>query len=312
MEQHQIASISESSTPKKSVAILMATYNGEKYLAQQIDSILDQTCKDWTLYVQDDLSTDHTMDVLLSYAARDSRVQIVENNEKHGARDNFMSLLLRVSADYYMLSDQDDVWFPKKVELLLQRIQKVEASADHQVPVLIASDLTVVDENLQELAPSLWEQFCTAPALIHTLDMLGVHNSVTGCTTIFNEGVKQAALPIPPQAVMHDWWLALATLKAGGRLDYLEQSVGLYRQHGRNVLGSEDLQHHHLAKRLCYLGKTLRQNVELFRMIRQAGYGNVFTFLKNKVVYYRRYSAYRQQQAEVSGSGTKTQEEKQL
>ena len=140
------------------VAILMATYNGSKYLPHQIDSILKQHYTTWTLYVQDDLSTDNTPEILADYAKRDARIKVVDNQEKLGAKRNFMTLMEKVEADYYMFSDQDDEWLPEKILVTMKKMMEEENEAPEK-PVIVHTDLLVVDSDLKEIAPSLWEMF---------------------------------------------------------------------------------------------------------------------------------------------------------
>jgi glycosyltransferase involved in cell wall biosynthesis len=101
------------------IAILMATYNGEKYLGEQIDSLLAQTNMDWQLYIHDDGSTDNTQAILQEYAQKHSNIHILEYESQRGAMKNFLSLLQRVEADYYMFCDQDDVWLKQKSRAFL-------------------------------------------------------------------------------------------------------------------------------------------------------------------------------------------------
>ena len=124
------------------VAILMATYNGSKYLPHQIDSILKQHYTNWTLYVQDDLSTDNTPEILAAYAKRDARIKVVDNQEKLGAKRNFMTLMEKVEADYYMFSDQDDEWLPEKILVTMKKMMEEENEAPEK-PVIVHTDLLV-------------------------------------------------------------------------------------------------------------------------------------------------------------------------
>jgi rhamnosyltransferase len=97
------------------IAILLATYNGGQYLMEQLDSLLQQTCQEWTLYIHDDGSTDNTYDILREYSQKHSNIYVLEYESQRGAMGNFLSLLQRVEADYYMFCDQDDVWLKQKV-----------------------------------------------------------------------------------------------------------------------------------------------------------------------------------------------------
>ena len=130
------------------IAILMATYNGEKYLREQIDSLLNQTCQDWHLYVHDDGSKDGTVNIVKSYAERyPDKVTLLDYPPQGGACRNFLSLLEKAEARYYMFCDQDDVWLPEKIALSLEEMKRQEA-LHLQKPVVIHTDLHIVDDKL--------------------------------------------------------------------------------------------------------------------------------------------------------------------
>ena len=97
----------------KKTAILMATYNGEQYVAEQIDSLLAQTDSDWTLYIHDDGSKDHTQEIISKYAETHDNIVVMDFPGGNGAKENFFKMMFSVDADYYMLCDQDDVWLPE-------------------------------------------------------------------------------------------------------------------------------------------------------------------------------------------------------
>ena len=136
------------------IAILMATYNGSRYLREQIDSILSQTNDNWQLYIHDDGSTDSTMDIILEYCNKYiGKIVYLNDAQKHrGAAMSFMYLLKQVEADYYMFCDQDDVWLPNKVEQEFKSITEYS----NEKPILVFSDLYIVDEKLNVIEKSYW------------------------------------------------------------------------------------------------------------------------------------------------------------
>ena len=139
------------------IAILMATYNGERYLCEQIDSILSQTCDMWHLYIHDDGSSDNTVEILHDYADRHpEQITVLDYPTQGGALQNFMSLLERVDAGYYMFSDQDDVWHHDKVEKSFNAM-KVQEDLHPDKPVIVHTDVRVVDDKLRVLHPSYRE-----------------------------------------------------------------------------------------------------------------------------------------------------------
>ena len=132
---------------EEKIDILMATYNGEKYLKEQIESILNQTYKNIRLIISDDASKDSTPQILEEYRKKDSRIEIYLNKENRGVVKNIEFLLEKVEDEFYMLADQDDVWLPLKVEKSIETLKKQNAD-------LVFGDLEVVDEKLETLYPS--------------------------------------------------------------------------------------------------------------------------------------------------------------
>ncbi len=222
------------------VDILLSTYNGERYLADLLDSIAAQTHSDWRLLVRDDGSTDRTVEIIKSFDARlPGRVRLIREPDGNiGAARNFSSLLSRSDADYIMFADQDDVWLADKVAVTLERMQKLEQEHGSDTARLVHTDLTVVDENLAKIADSFWNYQHLNPENGRILSRALVANTATGCSIMINKRLKDLALPIPQEAIMHDWWLALVA-SALGRVDYVPRPTILYRQHSTNTLGAK-------------------------------------------------------------------------
>ena len=215
----------------KKVAILMSTYNGERYLAEQIQSIIDQSYPNWTLYIRDDGSTDRTQEIIKKYANQNSRIVFFNEGrvENVGVVRSFMELLEKTSADCYMFSDQDDVWLADKVKDTLAKLEQNEPG-----PVCVFTDLEIVDQDLKPIrrmnGDNIWTDF----------RLLLFSNCVTGCTMMINEALKQLIhfKTLDYRYVyMHDWWIGLLAA-AFGKLVYLNQPTIQYRQHGDNVVGS--------------------------------------------------------------------------
>ncbi|GIW27382.1 MAG: glycosyl transferase [Meiothermus sp.] len=222
------------------VEILLATFNGARYLQDQLDSLGAQTYSNWSLIVRDDGSTDSTRDILKTYSQSfPGRVRIIEDSDKGlGAKGNFARLLEYASAPYVMFCDQDDIWLPNKIELLLHRMLEAEAHWGSGVPLLIHSDLEVVNHDLSVIANSFWKYQYLEPTSGQGLNTLLVQNTVTGCATIINRALYRMALPIPQEAIMHDWWLALVG-SAFGRVELVPQPTVRYRQHDSNSIGAK-------------------------------------------------------------------------
>ncbi len=221
------------------VCILLSTYNGEPYLAEQLDSLWQQSYPNWVVWIRDDGSTDATWEILITYQTRDSRFQVLPKDEHHlGAAASFGYLLSRYSTSPYILfCDQDDWWVPHKIETMLQAM--VKAEQQHPGPRLIHSDLAVTDHQLSIIAPSFWHYQGLDPSK-NQLSRLLVQNTVTGCATMINQALSQQVTLIPPGVIMHDWWLALVA-SALGHIQVLDQSLVLYRQHGHNTIGVQPL-----------------------------------------------------------------------
>ena len=224
------------------IAILLATYNGAKYIREQLDSLFQQSCGDFHLYVRDDGSTDDTLKIIEEYRQKYSdRVTVLEDSQKHkGAARSFMTLLQEVDSDYYMFCDQDDIWLPNKVELTLARMKEIEGTTGNAAgtaPVVVATDLKVVDEQLTPIKDSFNADLKIDVFRKHS-ELICVRHVVTGCTMMFNRAAKEASLPISPRATMHDEWVALCVHFNGGIISILDEATMLYRQHTSNTLGA--------------------------------------------------------------------------
>ncbi len=222
-------------TMSHQIAILLATYNGAKYIREQLDSLFQQSCDDFHLYIRDDGSKDDTLKIVEEYRQKFSdRITVLEDSQKHkGAAKSFMTLLQEADSDYYMFCDQDDIWLPTKVEKTLARMKEIEGTA----PVLVATDLKVVDEQLSPIKDSFNADLKIDVFRKHP-ELICVRHVVTGCTMMFNRAAKEASLPMSPRATMHDEWVALSVHFKGGIISILDETTILYRQHTSNTLGA--------------------------------------------------------------------------
>lgn len=221
------------------VEILLATYNGAVYLAELIESIQQQTYTHWHLLVSDDGSNDNSLSLIKRFAATDPRIIVLERTGHHpGAKYNFFELMLRSSADYVAFADQDDVWAPRKLEDEMDSMLRGEQQRSELVPFLVHSDLTVVDEDLAVVEPSMKSRLPIDPNDHHFIQMF-LSGIVTGCTVLMNRACVNAATAqrCADKILMHDWWVGLVAEGLGRRI-YLDYPLVLYRQHSGNVLGS--------------------------------------------------------------------------
>lgn len=223
------------------VHILLGTYNGARYLREQIQSIQDQEYGHWRLLVRDDGSCDSTLSILREVANGDARIRIIEDTlGNRGPAQNFAVLLEYAREDeaaYVCFADQDDVWQPWKLQRQVEAMMQAE-DARAECPRLVHSDLAVVDEKLQPIHGSFMSFQRIRDEASNPLRVLLVQNFVTGCTMLINRALLELAIPIPGTVLVHDWWLALCAAAAGEIIFLPEPSV-LYRQHGMNVIGAK-------------------------------------------------------------------------
>lgn len=239
------------------VTILLAVYNGEKYLKAQIESILSQSFKDFKIIIRDDGSTDKSVDIINYYCNEyPDKISCMGGDPTGSAKLNFAELLDSCEADYIMFCDQDDVWLPTKIEKTLAAMQLAED--DGKTPVLVHTDLKVVDNQLCEISPSFFE-FQKLYQSDITLPKLLVQNYVTGCTVMINRALRQKCGKIPQDCIMHDWWLALVAILFG-KLICINEPTMLYRQHSDNQVGAKAAYGIALVKRKLATLDKVREN----------------------------------------------------
>ena len=209
------------------LTVLMCTYNGSLYLKEQLDSLGNQTFRDWSLRVSDDGSTDGSPDLAAAFRDPSGRPPELVRGPGRGFAANFLSLIAGTEAGYVALADQDDVWFPWKLGRAMERLAALPADR----PGLVCGRTLLTDGGLRPLGPSrLHRRFGFGNAL--------VQNVVAGNTIVLNPAahrlLRAAGVPMVPY---HDWWCYLIVSGAGGTILYDPEPCMFYRQHGRNVLG---------------------------------------------------------------------------
>ena len=262
------------------IAVLLATYNGGKYIWEQLESLFQQSCKQFHLYVRDDGSSDDTMKIVEQFHGMfPDRVTILKDSQKHrGAAKSFMYLLENVDSEYYMFCDQDDIWLPEKIEKTFARMKEVEGTA----PVLVATDLRVVDEQLSPIKESFNEDLKIDVFRKHP-ELICVRHVVTGCTMMFNRAAKLAALPMSPRATMHDEWVALCVHFKGGVISILDDATILYRQHTSNTLGAEQARKGFFARAIARAGQ--KQFFQVAKLLHKDFGLSYLKFLMYKILY---------------------------
>lgn len=247
----------------ETVQILMSTYNGERYLREQLDSILNQTYPSIELFIRDDGSLDGTLDILKEYAKTYENVQYEEGSNL-GPIQSFLELLRNSDdrAKYYAFADQDDVWLPGKIEEAVKLLEKEPSDT----PLLYCSDLYITDENLKVIKI---DDKAPKPSFGNAL----VQNICTGCTAVMNQALRDKINQTRPKnIVMHDWWFYLIAALFGKVL-YDQTPHMYYRQHGHNEWGAKKSRMDVLKYRLVQLtkkrGYLFRQNEELLKAFPQ-------------------------------------------
>ena len=281
------------------IAILLATYNGAKYIREQLDSLFQQSCGDFHLYIRDDGSKDDTLKIVEEYRQKfPDRITVLEDSQKRiGAAKSFMTLLQNVDSDYYMFCDQDDIWLPTKVEKTLARMKEIEgyaqdaaetahaketAPAVETAPILVATDLKVVDEQLSPIKNSFNADLKIDVFRKHP-ELICVRHVVTGCTMMFNRAAKEASLPMSPRATMHDEWVALCVHFKGGIISILDEATILYRQHTSNTLGAEQASKGFFARALARAGQ--KQFFQVAKLLHKDFGLSYLKFLMYKILY---------------------------
>lgn len=264
----------------------MATYNGENYLAEQIESIMTQSNSEWHLYVHDDGSKDKTTAILQEYAARYSdKVTILDYESQGGACRNFMSMLQRVDYEYYMFSDQDDIWMPRKIENTLSALQSKEKEVGNAKPIVVCTNLHVVDNDHNTIAASMWDYMNISPSLLNDFNMMAGNNIATGCTMMINQAAKQSIVMPMTYATMHDAWILLCALKNGGEMVAISEPQIYYRQHSNNQVGATDYSELGIIYRVRKFKRVYGICSSHYRMLASLGYGSVFKFIWYKILY---------------------------
>ncbi|TDS13698.1 glycosyltransferase family 2 protein [Sphingobacterium paludis] len=215
------------------IAILMSTYNGAKYIREQLQSIVDQTIVEWKLYIRDDCSTDETTDIIREFMAKDDRIMLTIGSRNLRSCQSFHVLSAEHvdAAPYFMYCDQDDIWFPNKIDETLKQMLKIEGS--HQY-CLVYSTQKLVDGDGCELHRPYPDYSRKNFDIKHIL----LENPVYGCTMMVNQALLKKSMPIANSAENHDYWIVLNAISLGAAISYIDKALMYYRQHESNVSGN--------------------------------------------------------------------------
>ena len=219
----------------KDYDVILATFNGSRFIIELLDSILNQTIPPKSIYISDDNSQDDTISLIINWS-RCSSIPVYFlpcPTSRLGSSRNFERLLPIPSSTFVMLADQDDVWDINKAESLLAMTYDV----DPMLPLLVHSDMRVVGVSGKLISKSFYDYQFLDPCKNDFLS-LSLQNTVAGCSCMVNQRCIQAALPFPQSTIMHDWWLALIASRCG-IVKFWSGALLSYRQHDSNVVGAQ-------------------------------------------------------------------------
>ena len=217
------------------IEILLATYNGEKYVGEQIDSIINQTYHNWILLIRDDNSKDNTLEILKEYEKKDNRIKVIEDKKGNlGFVKNFEELLNNSKEDWVMFSDQDDYWLENKIEKYVA-ILNTSSEDVLKKPMLIHSNSFICDDNLEIIK----DEFINSKiANKYNEDDFYFAYFVQGSTVLINRAIIDLALPFSKNVTVHDRYFHLLAEFLGKRI-FINESLIKYRQHSNNKIGAK-------------------------------------------------------------------------
>jgi glycosyltransferase involved in cell wall biosynthesis len=215
--------------------VILAVWNGARYLPAMLDSLLSQTTRDFNILARDDGSRDGSLAILENYKPRfDGRLRVIAGEPSGSATANFAILMRETKADYVLFADQDDVWKPQKVELSLRSLKEAEAKYGRSTPIYFATDITVVNEDLQVISASYWKWKRLRPSMMSSLSQSLICVPIQGMASGINRALLDLANPVAEKAISHDWWTQLIAA-AMGKVICDPTSTALYRVHGGNA-----------------------------------------------------------------------------
>jgi len=255
--------------PVHPVSVVIATYNGERFLEQQINSVLAQTIKPAEIVVCDDDSTDNTIAILEKFSTN-HQLKYYRNTKRMGVVENFKKAVsLATPGNYIALCDQDDIWLPQKIEKSIEALSKID---DGISPAMIYSDLILIDSDEHLLNPSVDNEL-GHDKYHHCLETLLFGNFVLGCTVMMNESMRKFFSDIPKnKAFNHDTWITLIAFTFG-KVSRLNQPYIMYRSHADNVTFSNHKKKNRIERIMTHLIAVFQKN----------------DFLENEVILFREF-----------------------
>ncbi len=270
------------------VDILIPTYNGAKYLKTQLDSILNQSYPNWRILIRDDGSTDGTLGIIQDWkCSNPGKLFLFEDRDKGlGVSQSFGRLLTESTAPYVMFCDQDDFWDSEKIKKSLDKIQAEENNGGG-IPLMVCTDLEVVDSELNSISKSFWRDRKDSPQILEDFEKLIAHSVVTGNTIMLNRAAVKLAVPIKTDFFLYDQWISIKVARYG-KILFIDEALVKYRQHSSNVLGSFKVSKGYLMRKIKFipyyikswnkLKGELEMDFSLFRVVLFKCYYNLIKF----------------------------------
>ena len=263
------------------IEILLPVYNGEKYLQEQLDSIIKQTNQNWILKIRNDGSTDNSQKIIDKYCKEyPDKVFNIKSPECNIGLVNSLNYLKNAEpkGDYIMFSDQDDIWLPSKIDLSLAEVKQLE-NKNKNVPVMICTDAKCVDQSLNILEESFFCSQKFPKDIMGNINKMAALNVIQGCTIMINRAASSHIFPMPLIMTIHDMWIGL-NCAYFGKVKYIYTPTILYRQHSSNVAGSIKINSEYYLKRLTKITDTLTFLLKLKKYLK-------FNISLGKIIYFK-------------------------
>jgi len=265
------------------IAILLGVFNGELYIKEQLDSLLTQSDENWTLFIRDDASTDFTLNIISEYEEIYDNIVIVRDNIGNlGCNGNYFRLLSLIESKYYMFCNADDYWFPFKIQLSMQKMYEEELK-NYGKPIIVHTDLSISDKNLNILSDSYWENTNSDPERFKTFNKLGICCVVAGATMLFNQKVKELTYPVSDKAPFFDHWIALKVV-GKGVISTIHVPTISYRQIGTNLAAVTINNENSFFNKITSIKSVLTANVREATMLKAIGWGSHGKYIFYKIV----------------------------
>lgn len=234
---------------REKVSVAMATYNGEKYIKEQIDSILENLQENDELIISDDGSTDSTKEIIKIY--EDKRIKLIEGPKK-GVKQNFANAIQNSTGKYVFLSDQDDIWMNNKVDKVLEVLTR-------EGTTLVVHDAQVFDSNNEEILYKSFFKFRNSgPGVLKNI----YKNTYIGCCMAFSSQIKERILPIPNDIEMHDQWIGVLNDIYYNKSIFINEKLIKYRRHSDNV---SEMKHYTLGKMIKNRIKLIKELIKTIK-----------------------------------------------